>query len=152
MKTITTGTEITFKKTGDKFTLTHTETGFDLLPVKLSKNLTGEPYSFQEFLELYEAGKILIEGFEQIDQELVKSMITNFIHTTEIAKKDTDLREKNEALKLKISEAEGKDNQISELETEIHSLKEENGELQSRNLELNKENTRLTQAVEAMQD
>lgn len=145
MKTITTGTEITFIKTGDKFTLTQSETGFDITPVKLSKNLNAEPYTFQEFLDLYQSGKITIEGFENADKSLVISIITNYIHTTEIANKQVSLNEKDLEITNQLS-------QITSMENEIRSLKEENGELQSRNLELNKENTRLTQAVESMQD
>ena len=83
-KEIITGTKITFKETGDKFTLTQTDTGFDLRQVKLSKNLAAEPYTFQELLELYESGQITIEGFEETDAALARSIITNYIYNSNI--------------------------------------------------------------------
>lgn len=152
MKTITTGTEITFVKTGDKFTLTQSEMGFDITPVRLSKNLSPEPYTYQELLDLYENGKITIEGFEPADSPLVISIITNYMHTTEISKKEVSLNEKTTELEAKNLEITNQLSQITSLEEEIRALKEENGELKSRNLELTKENTRLTTAVEALQD
>lgn len=79
-KQITTSTEITFKKTKDIFELTQTETGFDVKPVKFSKNVPAEPWTFQELLDEYEAGKISIEGFEDADASHVRSILTSYIH------------------------------------------------------------------------
>lgn len=124
MKTITTGTEITFTKTGEKFTLTQTDTGFDVKQVKLSKNVAAEPYSFQELMDLYEAGNITIAGFEETDDALIKSIITNYMHAA--------------ALKEKLTT-------IQNLEEKIEQLKAENKEITAKNEKLNT-------AIEALQD
>lgn len=105
MKTIT---KITFKETSEKFNVTQTTTGFDVKQIRLSKNVTPESWTFQEFLELYESGQITIDGFEETEADLIKLLITHHIDTA----------------------------QITELEKEIHLLKEQAGELQSENKKL----------------
>lgn len=84
MKSIITGTEITFTKTGEKFNLTQTDTGFDIRQVKLSKNVPAEPYSFQELIDLFEAGDIIFQGFEEGDGLLVKSQLLNYIYNSNL--------------------------------------------------------------------
>lgn len=138
MKTITTGTKITFKETGDKFTLTQTETGFDVKQVKLSKNIPHEPYTFQELLDLYESGQITIEGFEEGDAGLIHSILTNYIYQANLKDKLAEIetfKSQIEYLKsqlTKISELENiiaeKDTKIETLETTIGAMKDEEEE------------------------
>lgn len=127
-KQIITNTKITFKETGDKFTLTQTENGFDVKQVKLSKNIPHEPYTFQELLELYESGQITIEGFEEGDAGLVHSILTNYVYQAnlkvQIAANEQlkmENEQLNEQLTSKISELE---NIISEKDKEIKVLTE----------------------------
>lgn len=159
MKTITTATEITFKKTGEKFTLTQTDTGFDVKQIRLSKNTPHEPYSFQELLDLYEAGHISIEGFEETDGPLIQSILTNYIHTTQI-----------EALKADITRLNGEKEELAasnlkltgekdELTTANSELTNANTALASTNKEfseeikvLNKKISELDKALEAMNE
>lgn len=136
MKTITTGTEITFKKTGDKFTLTKTDAGFDVKQIKLSKITPAENYSFEELLDLYESGYISIEGFEDTDAPLVKSILTNYIHTTEI-----------ESLKADLVKVTG---EKEALETTNQQLTTANSELSNEGLQLKTTNQELTIANEKL--
>lgn len=136
MKTIDTGTKITFTETGDKFELIQTPTGFDVKRIKLSKNITPEPYTFQELLDLYEAGKITINGFEEGDAALVKSILTNYIHTTEI-----------ESLKADLVKVTG---EKEALETTNQQLTTANGELSNEGLQLKTTNQELTIANEKL--
>lgn len=135
-KTITTGTEITFKKTGDKFTLTKTDAGFDVKQIKLSKTTPAENYSFEELLDLYESGLISIEGFEDTEAALVKSILTNYIHTTEIETLKADI------IKL-TGEKEVLEAANQKLETESLQLKTTNQELTAANEKLTAENSEL---------
>lgn len=127
MKQIVTGTKITFKETGDKFYLTQIDTGFDLRQIKLSKNVPAESYTFQEFLELYESNQIIIEGFEEADIALGKSIITNYIYNT--------------TLKDQIS-------QIEKLTARNDELTTLNEELTAKNVQLKIDNAALTEALE----
>lgn len=130
-KQISTGTKITFKETGDKFTLSQTETGFDVKQVKLSKNIPHESYTFQELLELYERGQITIEGFEEGDAGLAHSILTNYIYQAnlkvqiaaneQLKTENEQLKSENEQLTVKVSEFE---NIISEKDKEIKVLTE----------------------------
>lgn len=118
MKKITTATEITFKKTGDKFTLTQTETGFDVRQVKLSKTVPAESYSFEELLDLYDSGKISIENFEDADAGLVRSILTGYMYN---AKLKLQLAEN---AKLTATNA-GLEKKIESLEETISAMQEE---------------------------
>lgn len=141
MKTITTGTEITFTKTNDKFELIQNPTGFDVKQIKLSKNVPHEPYTFQELLDLYESGKITIEGFEEADAPLVKSILVNYIHTTEISDLKADItritadKEVLEAAHQKLLPA------YDELTITNEELTKANKELTAANEILSKENS-----------
>lgn len=166
MKTITTGTEITFTKTNDKFELIKTDGGFDIKPIKLSKNIATEPYLFQELLELYEAGKITIEGFEETDAALVRSIFTNYIHTTEIEYLKAQLtrisaeKEALEAANQQLTTANGElHNANSHLEItnqELMAANEQlttnNDELERRNSQLQHDNGELTSEIKALKD
>lgn len=165
-KTITTSTEITFTKTGDKFELIQNPTGFDVKRIKLSKNITAEHYTFQELLDLYQSGLITIQGFEEGDAPLVRSILTNYIHTHEIDTLKADItritgeKEALEAANQQLTTAN------AELTTEGSQLKTTNQELTAANAELitaNKElvsenkalkgkNEKLNTALEAMQE
>lgn len=151
MKTITTGTKITFTETGDKFELIQTPSGFDVKRIKLSKNITPEHFTFQELLDLYESGKITIQGFEEADAALINCIFINHIHNTEIEalKADvtriTDEKEVLEAANQQLTTANG------ELTTESSQLKTTNQELTAANEKLTIEkasfdlaNTKLT--------
>lgn len=138
MKTITTATEITFKKTGEKFTLTKTDTGFDIKQIRLSKNTPHEPYSFQELLDLYEAGHISIEGFEETDGPLIQSILTNYIHATQI-----------EALKANITRLNGEKDDLTTANSELTAA---NTALADTNKALTKKVTELNTALEAMDE
>ncbi len=152
MKTITTGTKITFTETGDKFELIETTTGFDVKRIKLSKNITPEPYTFQELLDLYEAGKITIHGFEEADAALVKSILTNYIHTTEI--------ESLKAVIQKLTTTNGElattNGQLAtaneKLTAENSELGNSNAELTATNKDLTTKNEKLNTALEAMHE
>ena len=173
MKTIITGTKITFTETGDKFEIIQTPTGFDVKPIKLSKNIPTEPYTFQELLEVYESGKITIQGFEEADAPLVRVMLTNYIHTTEIESLKADitritgekeaLEAANQQLTATNTELTNESLQLKttnqELTTANEKLTTENGELINSNKELtteNKElketNVKLNTAIEAMDE
>lgn len=147
MKTITTGTEITFTKTSDKFTLTQTETGFDVRQIKLSKNIPHEPYSFQELLDLYKQGHISIQGFEEGDNALVESIITNYIHGEQIGilnAEKTALSSAIQELKLTIASL---DEQKSALDTINNELRGDNDELTSANKALSEKNKEFSQEI-----
>lgn len=129
-KNITTGTKITFTETNDKFELIQTATGFDVKRIKLSKNITPEHFTFQELLDLYESGKITINGFEETDTSLVKSIFINHIHTTEIETLKSDIiRITSEKEVIKTSN--------EELTSANNTLTIENKELKSSNEKLN---------------
>lgn len=129
-KNITTGTKITFTQTNDKFELIQTDTGFDVKPIKLSKNIPTEHYTFRELLQEYENNKITIQGFEETDTPLIKSIFTNFIHTTEI-----------ETLKAEIiqiiAEKEALKSTNQELIISNDTLTAENKEITAKNEKLN---------------
>lgn len=110
MKQITDGTRITFKETGEKYTLKQTETGFDVRQVKLSKNTPDEPYTFQELLDLYESGQIIIEGFEETDAALVKALINNYIYQANLKQKLVEI----EALKQTIEKLKEENTSLAE--------------------------------------
>lgn len=152
MKTITTGTKITFTETGDKFELAQNVTGFDVKRIKLSKNITPEPYTFQELLDLYESGKITIQGFSEGDEALVKSILTNYIHTTEIEALKADITRitgEKEALKV---ENEQLTTESLQLKTTNQELRNSNTELTAENKELTTKNEKLNTGLEAMQE
>jgi len=138
MKTIATGTEITFTKTGEKHTLTQTDTGFDVKLVKLSKTVPSEPYSFQELLDLYEAGQITFSGFEESDAALVRSIITNYMHSSTL-----------KGALVKIQELEKK---VEELTTSNTELAYEKKELEVMNKNLTDKNEELNKALAAMSE
>lgn len=143
MKTITTGTEITFTRTKDIFELIQNDTGFDVKPVKLSKSLSTEPYTFQELLDLYESGKITIEGFEETDAPLVKSILINYIHTTEIETLKGDITRITSEKEALEAEKQQLTTVNSELNTESSQLKTTNQELTAANEKLATENAKL---------
>lgn len=145
MKTITTGTEIAFKKTGEKYTLTQTETGFDVKQIRLSKNTPHEPYSFQEFLDLYESEYISIEGFQEADAPLVKSILTNYIHATDIARLNSE-KEELVTSNLKLT------GENSDLIAANKELTTANTALADTNKALNKKVAELNTALEAMEE
>lgn len=138
MKTITTGTEITFTKTGEKHTLTQTDTGFDVKLVKLSKNIPSEPYSFQELLDLYEAGQITISGFEEADAPLVRSIITNYMHST--------------TLKDALVKIHNLEKNVEQLTNTNEELTYEKRELEVMNKNLSDKVELLNKALEAMNE
>lgn len=141
-KTISTGTKITFKETGEKFILTQTETGFDARQIKFSKNVQPEHWAFSEFLTEYENGNILIDGFEEGDAGLVHSIITNYVYQTnlkvqleaneQLKVENSKLTTENTELTTKVSELENtiaeKDKEIKTLETTIGAMKDEEEE------------------------
>lgn len=179
-KKITTGTKITFTETNDKFELTQTPTGFDVKRIKLSKNITPEPYTFQELLDLYGAGKITINGFEEADAALVNSILTNYIHTTEIeilkaditritAEKEIlddankkllpaydELTHAHEELTDAHKDLKAANEKITadndELKRRNSELQHDNGELTSENKALKATNEKLNTALEAMDE
>lgn len=117
-KVITTGTEITFKKTGDKFSIEQTEIGFKITPLKLTKKNESEEYSYQEIMDLYESGKISFEGFDdEKDSSHVKSILVSYMHQSIVK---TQLQ------------------QIKELSDKITELSDKNKELEDKNKELEK--------------
>lgn len=151
-KKITTDTKITFKETGDKFRLTQTGTGFDLTIIRLTKKNEPESYSFQEFLDLYERGEIIIDGFEEADAPLVKSIITNYIHSGEIESLKANvftLTGEKEALSAQITELT---TQNSDLTTKNEQLIASNTELTSAKEDLELKNTKLNNALAAIPD
>lgn len=138
-KTITHGTKITFTETNDKFELIKNPdntTGFDVKPIKLSKKIPTEPYTFQELLNEYEKGNITINGFEEADAPLVKSILTNYIHTTEI-----------ETLKADIIRITG---EKEAFETAHKNLQAVHEEVIHSHAELTKTNQELTTANEKL--
>jgi len=149
-KTITTGTKITFTETNDKFELIQTPTGFDVKPIKLSKNIPTEHYTFQELLDEYESNKITIQGFEEADAALVKSIFTNYIHSTEIEILKADIiritgeKEVLESANQQLTTVNG------ELAEANKGLTDSNLELTTSNKELIATNEKLNTALEAM--
>lgn len=153
-KTITHGTKITFTETNDKFELIKNpdnNTGFDVKPIKLSKNIPTEPYTFQELLNEYEKGKITIHGFEEADAPLVKSIFTNYIHTTEIEALKADITRitgEKEALEATNQELTTANNEIPQLKITNQELTISNEKLTTENSELKSTNKELTLANE----
>lgn len=166
MKTITTGTEITFTKTNDKFELTQTDIGFDIKPIKLSKNVTSEPYSFQELLDLYEAGKITIEGFEEADGALIRSILTNYVYNTTLKSQIIEIESLKSSLEKTThnhQELTKENLEVSTLNTELlasnhelttinKELADVNKELVAQNKDLITKNLELNKALEAIAD
>ncbi len=151
-KTITTGTEIIFVKTGEKFELTKTDTGFDVRPIKLSKNIVAEDYTFQQFLTLYESKLITVDGFEEADSDLIKAIITNYIHNTEIASLKTTIIS-HEAVNAELGETQTSLlAEIEQLKSDKQSLEEEKSALDTRLEKQDTEITKLNEALAAMQE
>lgn len=147
MKTITTGTEITFTKTNDKFELIQTPAGFDVKPIKLSKSISTEPYLFQELLDLYESGKITIDGFEEADAALIRSILTNYIHTTEIEGLKADIAKLNGEKEALVASNLQLTSANSDLTTAKAELTDANQALSYTNKELSEEINALNKTV-----
>lgn len=157
MKTIQSGTEITFTKTGDKHTLTQTDTGFDVKLVKLSKNIPSEPYSFQELIDLFEAGDITFKGFEEGDAALVKSQLMNYIYNSGLKSKIEDLTQAQKrieeltALNNQLQEAGQQHSEtIQDLKNDVQDLKNDAQELRDTNEALTAENSKLILKIEEL--
>lgn len=143
MKTIGTGTEIIFTKTGEKFELIQTDTGFDVKPVKFSKNVPAEHYSFQDILDEYEAGRITIAGFEEGDTALVKAQILNHMYAADKKIKIDEisaLKKTSEELKL----------EITNLKAKVQEISEANGGLVLSGEKLIKEKEQLNKKIEQL--
>lgn len=151
-KQITTGTEITFNKTKEIFELTLTETGFDIRQVKFSKNVTPESWSFQEFLDQYEAGKISIDGFEPTDTALVKSIIMNYIYNNNLKSQLSEV----EKLKADIEKLKVENTQLTSANETLMAANEQltsrNNHLEEENKTLTAKNDQLNVAIEAMEE
>lgn len=143
MKTITTGTEITFTKTGEKYSLTQTDTGFDVKPLRLGKNIPSEPYSFQELIDLFEAGDITFHGFEQADAALVKSQLMNHIYNCNL--KST--KQEYDVIAKRVEQLTELNNELQE---SVQDLKSDNQELRDANEALTKENSGLIRKIEEL--
>lgn len=142
-KTITTGIEITFKKTKDIFELIQTPTGFDVKPVKFTKNVQTEPYTFQELLDQYESGKITIDGFEEADAALVRSILTNYIHQTNLQEKLKEIETLKTDIARIIGEKEAFEAESLQLKTTNQELTTANERLTAQNSELGNNNREL---------
>lgn len=151
-KTIVTGTEITFKKTGEAYTLTQTETGFEVKKIKLSKNPETENFSFQELIDLYEKGDITFQNFGEADAPLVKSQLMNYIYNaatkTQIIEVES-IKKINETLTTTNEELNTKNASLSEKNTELTT---ENEKLKAENEELVSKNNALNESLEAMKE
>lgn len=158
-KQIGTGTKITFKETGKKYLLTRDETGFLFKLIELSKKIEPEHYSFQEFIDLYEAGEIAIEGFEETDAALVKSIVTNYIYNNNLKSQLSEV----DKLKADIEQLKVENTQLTSANETLMGANEQlttdNGQLTTRNNQLEEENKTLTAkndqlnvAIEAMEE
>ncbi len=151
-KKIETGTEITFKKTGEIYGLTQTESGFEVKKIKLSKNPECEHYSFQELIDLYESGDITFQNFGEADASLVKSQLLNYIYQSGMKTKIDEVQsitKINETLTTTNEEFTTKNAELSEKNTELTT---ENEKLKTDNEELVSKNNALNESLEAMKE
>ncbi len=159
MKKITTGTKIFFNETKEKFSLKQNETGFDITPVKLSKKLESEHYTFEEFMERFRNGEISIEGFDEHDNNTVEAQIINYMHQHKISiyavsidNLKTELEEKDNLFKSLEENNKSLEENNKSLEENNKSLQENNKSIEGKNKSLEEENKFLKEKNNSLEE